>query len=273
MKNFAEKTILDIQGIFCDLFYSEATTRKKGLLQSLDPRVKMFSFLGLIIVANLLRTIPALLAIIGYILLLAVCSLIPVIRYLRRVLTMAVLFTGIVVLPSLFNLVTPGEPIFHVSRNIYITEPGFYGALTLILRSFGSISLVYLLTSTTKWAELLKSLKAIKIPVPFVTTLEMAHRYIFLGLEMAVNLFMARKSRTLGKSTAGEGRRFVANTMGNLLIRTTILGDDVYQAMLSRGYTGEVKTMNRFHTGITDYLWLGFNIGLLLILRIGFKLV
>jgi cobalt/nickel transport system permease protein len=273
MRNFAEKTILDIQTIFCDLFYSEATARKKGLLQLLDPRVKMLSFLSLIIFANLLRTIPELLALIGYILLLAVCSSIPVIRYLRRVFTMAVLFTGIVVLPSLFNLLTPGEPIFYISKYIYITGPGLYGALTLILRSFGSISLIYLLTSTTKWSELLKSLKAVKIPAPFVATLEMAHRYIFLGLEMAANLFIARKSRSLGKSTAGEGGRFVANITGNLLIRTTVLGDEVYQAMLSRGYSGEVKMMSRFRIGVVDYLWLGFHIIFLLILTFGLQLI
>jgi cobalt/nickel transport system permease protein len=273
MKNFGEKTILDIQAIFCDLFYSEEITHKKGLLQLLDPRVKMFSFLGLIIIANLLRTIPRLTMIIGYILLLAVCSQIPIIRYLRRVLTMSVLFTGIVVLPSLFNLVTPGEPLWQISKYLYITKQGSYGASLLVLRSFTSISLIYLLTSTTKWAELLKSLKAIKIPVTFVATLEMAHRYIFLGLEMASNLFMARKSRSLGKGTVGAGRLFVANTMGNLLIRTTVMGDDVYQAMISRGYTGEVKTMSRFQVGIADYLWLVFNIVLLLVFKIGLKIL
>lgn len=102
-------------------------------------------------------------------------------------------------------------------------------------------------------------MKAVKIPAPFVATLEMAHRYIFLGLEMAANLFIARKSRSLGKSTAGEGRRFVANITGNLLIRTTVLGDEVYQAMLSRGYSGEVKMMSRFRIGVADYLWCVFD--------------
>jgi len=273
MTNFAEKTILDIQTIFSDLFYSEETTRKKGLLQLLDSRVKIFSFLALIIVANLLRTIPALAVIIGYILLLTVASRIPFIRCLRRVLTMALLFTGVVVLPSVFNFVTPGEPLFHISRSIYISKPGFYGAITLMLRSLASISLIYLLTFTTKWTELLKALKVIRIPAPFIATLEMAHRYIFLGLEMASNLFMARKSRSLGKSTAKEGRRFVANTTGNLLIRTTVMGDQIYQAMLSRGYTGEVETLNPFHVGRADYLWLIFNIAFVILLLIRLPLL
>lgn len=272
MKNFVEKTILDIQAVFSDLFYTEETARKKGLLQSLDPRVKLLSLLGLIILINFIRTVPDMAIIIGYLLLLAVCSKVPMVRYLWRVSVVSIIFTGVVLLPSLFNLVRPGEPLWQLSKQIYITKPGFYGASLLILRSFGSIAAIYLLTSTTKWVEILKSLRILKIPAPFVATLEMTHRYIFLGLELASNLFLARKSRSLGKSTGGEGRRFVSNTMGNLLIRTTVLGDDVYQAMISRGYTGETKTISQFRMGTADLLWLFFNIILLLIWIIGFKL-
>jgi len=265
MKNFVEKTILDIQSVFDDLFYTEITARRKGLLQLLDPRVKMLSVLGMLIVIGLMKTIPALAIMISYVLFLAICSKVPFIRYLRRVVLLSVVFSGIVVLPSLFNIVKPGEPLWHISNHIYITKPGFDGACLLILRSFGSLSLVYLLTATTKWSQLLKSLRVLKIPASFMAILEMTHRYIFLGLELASNLFIAQKSRSFGKKAGKEDRRFVAATMGHLLIRTMVLGDEVYQAMLSRGYTGEVKTITRFQMRVTDYLWLTFHFGLLLI--------
>jgi cobalt/nickel transport system permease protein len=265
MKNFGEKTILDIQAVFSDLFYTEEIARRKGLLQILDPRVKLLSLLCLIIGANFIRTIPVLAIMVGYILLLAVCSKVPLGRFLWRVSMVSVIFTGIVVLPSIFNIVKPGAPLWQLSKHIYITKPGFYGASLLILRSLGSISIVYLLTSTTKWAEILKSLSVLKIPAPFVATLEMTQRYIFLGLELAANLFMARKSRCLGKSSGSESRRFVASTMGNLLIRTTVLGDEVYQAMISRGYTGEIRTISKFRVGMADYLWISLNLVVLLI--------
>ena len=265
MKNFGEKTILDIQAVFSDLFYTEDTVRKKGLLQILDPRVKLLSLLGLIIVANFIRTIPTLAILIGYIVLLAICSKVTIGRFLWRVSMVSLIFTGIVVLPSIFNIVKPGVPLWQFSEHIYITKLGFYGASLLMLRSLGSISVVYLLTSTTKWAEILKSLRALRIPTSFVATLEMTQRYIFLGLELAANLFMARKSRSLGKSSGSEGRRFVAGTIGNLLIRTTVLGDEVYQAMVARGYNGEIRTISRFKVSTPDYIWISLNLILLLI--------
>jgi cobalt/nickel transport system permease protein len=265
MKNFGEKTILDIQAVFSDLFYSEDIARRKGFLQGLDPRVKLFSLLGLIIVANFIRTIPVLAILIGYILLLAICSKVPMGRFLWRISMVSIIFTGVVVLPSIFNIVKPGVPLWQFSKHIYITKPGFYGASLLMLRSWGSISVVYLLTSTTKWAEILKSLRTLRIPALFVATLEMTQRYIFLGLELAANLFMARKSRSLGKSSGSEGRRFVAGTIGNLLIRTTVLGDEVYQAMVARGYNGEIRTISRFKVSTPDYLWISLNLILLLI--------
>jgi cobalt/nickel transport system permease protein len=259
VKNFIEKTLLDIQGIFGELFYSEETARGQGLLQLLDPRVKLLSFLGFIIFVNFLQTIPELVGFIGYIIVLAVFSKVSFFRLIRWVAVVAFIFTGMVALPSLFNVVRPGEALWRISEQFYITRQGMNGAILLVLRSFSSIAIIYLLTRTTKWEKLLKSLRSLKIPALFVATLEMTHRYIFLGLETAANFFIARKSRSLGKSSSSEGRRFVAHTVGQLLIRTSIMSDEVYQAMLSRGYSGEIKSINSFKLRIVDYLWLIMN--------------
>ncbi len=263
LKNFIEKTILDIQGIFCELFYAEQTARLKGLLQLLDPRIKLLSFLGLIIFGNCLQTVTELAVLAMYILILAVLSRVSLPRMIWRVAALVLVFTGIVTLPSIFNIVRPGEPLWRISQQLYITRQGMSGAILLVMRSFCSISVVYLLTATTQWEELLKSLRVLKIPAPFIMTLEMTHRYIFLGLETASNFFIARKSRSLGKSSGKEGRRFVAHTAGQLFIRTSMAGELVYQAMLSRGYTGEAKSINRFKLGLPDYWWLIFNAALI----------
>jgi cobalt/nickel transport system permease protein len=260
MRNFIEKTILDIQSVVCDLFYTEETAAKKGLLQLLEPRLKLLSIFVLIIGTNLIGSISGMVLFIGYALILAGCSRVPFIRYLTRVSIVALLFTGVVVLPSILNIVKPGEMLWRISDRLYVTKPGFYSAGLLMLRAFVSLSFVYLLTVTTKWSELLKSLQILRVPAPFIATLEMAERYIFLGLELACNFFMARKSRTLRKTSGKEGRRFIADAVGNLLIRTTVLGDQVYQAMLSRGYTGEVRVLNQFKVKPIDYLWLSWNI-------------
>ncbi len=39
------------------------------------------------------------------------------------------------------------------------------------------------------------------------------------------------------------------------------MSDAVYRAMLSRGFHGEFRTINRFHSGPADYLWLAAVVG------------
>jgi energy-coupling factor transporter transmembrane protein EcfT len=34
------------------------------------------------------------------------------------------------------------------------------------------------------------------------------------------------------------------------------MSNDIYLAMLSRGYHGEIIALNRFHTTTVDYIWL-----------------
>ena len=121
-----------------------------------------------------------------------------------------------------------------------------------MMRSFISLSFVYILALSTKWIEILKALRTFKISRIFTATLEMALRYIFLLLEIAINMFLARKSRNVGKSDSSEGRKFVASAMANVLIRSQQLSNDVYNAMVSRGYKGEYKTITTFK--ITFYL-------------------
>jgi len=49
MDNFLEKTILSIQNAFEDMFYSDTISAKKGIMQSLDTRIKLVSVFILII--------------------------------------------------------------------------------------------------------------------------------------------------------------------------------------------------------------------------------
>ena len=113
---------------------------------------------------------------------------------------MVPLFTGIVVLPTLFNVVRPGTPLlvlFHLSqplklgywtifREVAITQEGVAAAVLLILRVGASVSLAVLLTLTTRWHDAAESVKRTQIPAVFLTVLEMTYRYIFLLLLRAL---------------------------------------------------------------------------------------
>ena len=105
-----------------------------------------------------------------------------------------------------------------------------------------SVSLAVLLVMTTPWADVLKSLRALHVPQVFVLVLSMTYRYIFLFLHTLNGVFLARKSR---RRRPDERRRAAAldhASMGTLMSRSFKMSNDVYAAMLARGFTGEIRT-------------------------------
>jgi cobalt ECF transporter T component CbiQ len=165
------------------------------------------------------------------------------------------LFAGIVVIPAIFFV--PGPRLFdlplgplHLAPSI----PGLIGAVLFIARVGVSVSLAVLLVLTTPWADLLKSLQAIRVPQLFVLILAMAYRYIFLFLHLANGMFEARKSRIVARTSGGEQRRFISGTIGNLLNRSVKMSNDVYAAMAARGFTGSIRSFQAYRMRSADWL-------------------
>jgi cobalt/nickel transport system permease protein len=86
-------------------------------------------------------------------------------------------------------------------------------------------------------------------------TMGMSYRYIFLLLETVQNTFTAIKSRVGFVASAKQGRGVVASNMAGLWLKSYRLHAQVYQAMISRGYTGEPKTLDDFTATIGDILF------------------
>jgi energy-coupling factor transporter transmembrane protein EcfT len=96
----------------------------------------------------------------------------------------------------------------------------------------------------------LKALRSFRIPAEIVTMLAMTHRYVFLLIETANQMFESRQSRMVGALNGSERRRMTARTAGVLLSKSVELSHEVYLAMLSRGFDGEVRLL-------TDFRWKG----------------
>ena len=117
-----------------------------------------------------------------------------------------------------------------------------------------SVSLAVLLVVTTPWADVLKSLRSLKVPQVFVLVLSMTYRYIFLFLHTANGILLARKSRVVGKTSGAEQRRWITGTMGNLMSRAFKMSNDVYAAMLARGFSGEVRSFATYRLRAPDWV-------------------
>lgn len=263
-----EKTLGDLSSVLEQTLFAEELACKPGLLQSLDPRAKLIGALALLLAVSLSHNLLAIGALYLLTLPVALASYVPFGFYLKRVWVFMPFFTGIVALPALFNVFTPGESILTLvdiaSPRIYlaITLPGVISAAFLVFRVGTSVSIAVLLMLTTRWSRLLKSLRVLRVPQAFVLILGMTHRYIYVFLHSANDMFLARRSRMVGQLSPAEDRRLLAAGVGTLLAKSYELSDEVYLAMQSRGFRGEVQVIESLTWHGRDWLWL---IGFLLI--------
>ena len=144
-----------------------------------------------------------------------------------------------------------------------VTSQGVHGAATIVIRVATSVSLILLLTLTTRWASLLAALRSVGVPRLFVLVVSMAYRYLFLLLGTVSDMFTARRARSVaGRTGTGEGRAFVAATAGTLFGTAHQLSEEVHQAMVARGFRGEARTLERTRV---DPLGVAWTAGVLLV--------
>lgn len=268
-KHFIESSILGILSFLKNSLFADEYALKPGFLQSLDPRIKIITFLLIIIQVLFTKNIAVLLSLYIFSLILAVCSGIDLRYFLKRTWIFIPLFSLFIAIPALFSAFSPGEAlaVLHLAGiKLIITRQGALAATFFVARVITSVSFAVILSITTKHFVLLKVLRIFRIPQIFVMALGMCYRYIFLLVETIENTYLAIKSRSGVRMHYKKGQRIVAWNMACLWQRSYQLNEQVYQAMLSRGYRGEPVILNDFGTKPRDWLWLG---GVSLILLIG----
>lgn len=251
--NFIQRTIDALSETLERSLYAEQLSEQGGVLQRLDPRVKFIGMLGLIITGAAARHVWVVAVVAVFALMLAVLSRIPIIKSFGPIWVGMFIFSGMIGFPAIF--ITPGPTLATLPwLDWSISEYGLRSAIFLLLRSEVSITLSFLLVMTTPWMHVLKSMRVIGIPTLVVVILGMTYRYIFLMLQSASDMFEARQSRMIGKLPDKEARRLAAATVGVLLSKSFQLGNDVFLAMQSRGYRGEVYTLDEFRLTTADYI-------------------
>lgn len=249
--NFVQRTIDSLAGVMERSLYAEQLASSHGVLQTLDPRIKLIGTLLLIATAASARTITVVIALAVVAFGLALLSRISL-RTLAPIWIGMFVFSGMIGLPALF--VVTGPVLATVPwLGWQISTTGLRSAAFLILRSEISISLSFILITTTSWTHVIKSLRIFGVPTLVVVILSMTYRYIFLMLQSASDMFEARQSRVIGKLPDHEARRLATATVGVLLSKSFQLSNDVFMAMQSRGFRGEVYILDEFTLRRRDY--------------------
>ena len=252
--SFLSRNIAGLSQALESIIAADDLSRAPGLLQGLDPRAKAASFLLLVVTAGLLRSLALLAVLFMMAIVLAGFSQISLSFFLKRVLLFIPLFTAVIAIPALFT--TPGTSFWHIGPHVSITQQGLLSAAFLFARVTDSLSLGILLILTTLWTDLLAALRWFRLPALIVSIVGMTYRYIFLFLHTTNNMFMARRSRMVARFSGAANRRWLGQVLTATLTKSQHLSEEVYLAMLSRGYSGEIVTLDELQTRDRDFLWL-----------------
>lgn len=270
-RDFVAKTLAETTQAIENALFARRFAGARGFLQILDPRVKLVTFLALLIVTAFVQRIEVLAGFYILTLVLGLSARLPMGFFIKRVWVFIPIFTGIIALPAIFNVFTPGRSLFVVYRFaephqfgpffipavITVTYQGLYSAGLLVMRVATSVSLAVLMVLTTEWITLLKAMSVLKVPEVVILILAMTYRYIFLFLRVVQDMFLARKSRLITHSNFHERRRWTAARIGVLVGKSYKLSNDVHLAMLSRGWTGRPRLMEEFRLSSWDWIWTG----------------
>ncbi|MGQ9718249.1 MAG: cobalt ECF transporter T component CbiQ [Nitrososphaerales archaeon] len=238
-----------------EIVYNERFSLSNGFLQSIDPRVKVFSFTAFILVAIVSKSILPLITLITMTFILSIASKIPL-RFFTLRTTFALIFVALIALPLPF--ITPGSPIATIGNNGYqisITSEGVFKALQFVLRVWACITPLILLVLTTRFSSLIHSLERFRVPRVFTNMMSVTYRFIFLFIDEAYRMILARESRTVRRESCLRAMKALASMMSTLFIRSYERGERVYLAMMARGYEGNIRPITRMSMNGRDIIF------------------
>ena len=254
-RDFIERSIRGALSFLKEAIFADETANLPGVLQSLDPRIKIVTFLLCLLLVLFSRSIEVVGSLYLLSIILAMVSRIKLGFFLKRTWVFIPLFSLFIAIPALFSFVSPGAPIVSAGQ-FHITHHGLMVAGFFVGRVITSVSLVILMSMTTRHFDLLKALRFFGIPQMFVMVLGMCYRYLYLFVEIVEDTHRAIRSRIGSGMHYQKGQRIVAWNIAHLWLRSYRLNEQVYSAMVARGFRGEPITLNHFHTNKRDWLWL-----------------
>ena len=163
-------------------------------------------------------------------------------------------------LPVLFT--SPGEALLSLPLGLTVTAEGITRFVSISLKSWISVQAAILLASTTLFPDILMAMRSLGLPRLMVAVIGLMWRYIFVIVDEVLRLLRARASRSGETSQPGYRSggsvlwraRVTGGMAGSLLLRSIERSDRIYNAMLSRGYDGEVRSLT--HPSLRPVDWI-----------------
>lgn len=242
----------------------------------LDARVKLVVTLAFIFMLNVtpIRAWPAYglyLAVIGATIALARVRLGAVLR--RSLLALPFVLMAALSVP----FIREGQPVITLpvlSWRLILTDVGLLRMATILARSWLSVLAVITLALTAHLTELVRAMRGVGVPLVLTSILLLMYRYLYVLVDEAMRLMRARDARTVEPAPGHKGpsllwrARVTGDIIGTLFLRTYERSERIYQAMLARGFTGELRALTEPSLSRHDLVWGSAGIALLALVAV-----
>jgi len=232
---------------YLDIRYMDTLASGDTFLHRLDPRAKLITTLLFIVtvVSFDKYTILAFVPFFAYPIILISSGGLPPGYFLKKVIQVA----PFAVLIGIFNPIMDREIISHIG-SIGISG-GWISFLSILIRFLLTVSAALILVALAGFNAVCLALRKFGVPRPFVVQLLFFYRYIFVLVDEAERMEMARSLRSF--NSRSRPFKIFISIIGHLLLRSFDRAERIYLAMRCRGFDGNIRLIRDLKAGWKDF--------------------
>ena len=212
-----------------------------------NPMFKVFFALTVLVVCIAMDSLYVSLFILvtmGY--LTVVRGRIPLHQYIST-LTIPIVFVVVGSLTIALNFARSPIGEFNLSLGfcyLYTSRADLYRMFSLMAKAMAAVSALFMMTLSTPSGEIISVMRKVHVPKLFVELMNMIYRYIFVIMETNRKMHDSAESR-LGYVDYRTSVKSFSGTASNLLVVSLKKANAYYDALVSRGYDGELRFLER----------------------------
>jgi cobalt/nickel transport system permease protein len=185
---------------------------------------------------------------------------IPIIYIIKKI----VIVSPFVFMIGIFNPIIDRNIVIHFAD--FGISGGWISFTSILIKFILTVSTAFTLIACTGFYNICFALNKLGVPKIFSSQLLFLYRYIFVLAEEGARMIRARNLRSFNGK--GKGIKSYGPLLGNFFLRTINRAERLYLAMSCRGFDGNIKVMNRFKFGLSEFLFMLIWISLFILFRL-----
>ncbi len=149
----------------------------------------------------------------------------------------------------------PGNTVISVGP-VDVTDNGLVRFGSALGRASVALTAAVVLVSTTRFAELVHALRVLRLPRAVTTALGLAYRLLYVTVDEVERIQRAARSRNAGAGAA-KRRRLLGSVIATVIQRSLVRSERTHQAMLARGFQGDIVSLNETSVSLRSAVLLG----------------